>query len=372
MGRREDVAKLNEITLWDLRAGLLKASWFVAPLMVVLVDTLKYGLGAVPNWHSTQQIAQHYTNVSSVQTPHYGNTFLINSPSVWLLAGVTHLTSDRGFMGLCLVILVGTIFGIYRLKRVRQNAMVGAAVTVMLLGGAVGSDLFTWLGMYDPVSILGASMGVLGGSKWTRGLGWGLFAFTNPPQAGLGLILYAVVMIARSKWRGVIAAGAGAVSGVIVNFVLMSAYGISFFGRVGFRAGLSSTSLLASLIHLWWLIGFGCVGAGWLIVLSPGFLKRRDTRAFILAVLVGVVIVSMLGADQVRVMGLVVWAGALELLAGGFEEIDEAESTQAIGYAMVGALLVPAITIWSNAAVYPGIEGTKAILSFVLTGHPYL
>lgn len=348
--------------------------WWSQVSLIVIVLTLKYGVGVIPNWNVLLGIAQHWQH-PQIAVPLKKEDYLLNSPTASLFAGVIDIHTARAYLAFQALSTVAVLCSLFGLARVRASQELRAFVTLLLMCSAVTTNLFVWLGGYDLVTVFGAGLAALGTSKWTRGIGWALFAFNNLPQAALAFSAYVLVVVASRGWnsaRSWLAPGAvGALIGAIGVCSLMASWSVAPWVRANYAAHNSEADLWSAMIHFLPLLLFAGIGGGWFFFVHSSFHQRQESRTLLVVLAVMLPIVSLTTQDQGRVLSIVMWPALLWVLASTAESLDTLEAQRILSRASPPIFLMPALLTWKGTILYPGLFSAFRVIVFLLTGHSF-
>ncbi len=254
-----------------------------------------------------------------------------------------------------------------------KTRLASGNIVVLLLLMAPGINvLFGSIGIYDPITVLGALLLILSNRLPWRVLGAFLMALGNPEQALLAAVCLLILTYFDElrSWRTTAILACGIAGGwCLVVQVWLAA------GGAGSRLVVLPYLLGQSLTNLFNNPGFwiwSWLGCGWLVVLAVAFSCRGRNRAVAVAALILVpMITTELTADGARVFGIIVLPGFL--VAGGWcwQQIKERDVVcQAlVGVFVVLLVITPPVTDgwgWLGALVgEPLVNGADSLNEFV-------
>jgi hypothetical protein len=351
-------------------AWLLERGPLTCAAAVLVLSVVKYGIGLYPSWRYMQQFAEHWQHpLRAPVFSHVHARFLLGSPVSAEIAGIAHLTSAREYLAFHLVLACAAIVVPFCLRAVRQSAELRLGVALLLAGGTVPALLLSWVGSYDPVSIGSAAVAALASNPVVRALAWMVFAFNNAPEAGIGLVIFAVVLWAdggKATAPRIGLWGAGAVVGYVAIRVLTAAWGggqsqLAMMKFYGFTRYLLSYGYLP-------LVVLSALGVGWLILLDRRVRHLAAARAMLVLALLTAIGMPLLALDTSRTIATTLWPAML-LTTGIVVDRLGAELARAVLARIAPVALILVIVVaWNTHLVYPGWRSGADLLLY-LVGH---
>lgn len=352
-----------------LGSWMLARGWPTWAAGVLLVSLVKYGAGLIPSWAYLQALAINWRDPRLSPFLQPPDDFRLRTPVSAVLAGWLHLTSPSQFLAFHFVLACVALVLPLVLPATRRSADLRMFVGLLMLGGAVAPVLLSWVGSYDPVSMGAAAIAALALRREVAAAAWMVFAFNNAPEAALGFLVLAAVLLAD---RGLAAlprlvwCGGGAVVGYVGIRWLDSIWGggtseftlVKFYGYSRYVNGA---------VHFWPLIIVSGLGVGWLLFTRPEILRLRPARVFVVLAAVACVVVPLLALDETRITVGVLWAPTLATAAVVTERLPGVELRGILRRAAPVALLLVLVVVWDGQLVYKGWQAMWDMVGY-LTG----
>jgi hypothetical protein len=323
---------------------------------VLGISIVKYGLGLYPSWRYLLELAQNWRHplvAPLFQIVH--QRFLLDSPTSAVLAGVLHLTSERGFIAFHLLLACAAIMAPFGMRAVRRSAELRLTLALLLIGGAVPPMLLDWVGSYDPVSIAAGAVAALSSNPIARAAAWAVFAFNDAPEAAVAGGVFALVLWAdngRAELPRILSCFAGGVAGYVAIRIVTSAWGggqseFTMMKYYGFHEYLLGYGYLP-------LVALAALGVGWL------FLAARDVRSlrpvrWLLGLSVCVVLgVPLIALDTSRIAAGSLWPALLVVTMIVISKLGVERSRALLARIAPVALLLVIVLAWNVFLTYPG------------------
>jgi hypothetical protein len=338
---------------------------------VLLASLVKYGAGVLPSWSYMQALAMNWRDpmLSPLLLP--PADFRLRTPVSAVLAGWLNLTSPAAFLTFHFVLACVALVVPFLMPATRRSADLRMFVGLLVLGGAVAPVLLTWVGSYDPVSLGAAAIAGLALRREVAAVAWMVFAFNNAPEAALGVLIFAGVLLADRGLKAIprIAwCGGGAVIGYIGIRTLDHIWGggTSEFTLVHYYG---YSRYVDGAVHYWPLIVVSALGVGWLLFTRPEVWRLRPARVFVILAGVACVVVPLLALDETRITVGVLWAPTLATAAIVTEQLPGPELRGILRRAAPAALLLVIVVVWDGQLVYKGWQSLADLIGY-LTGTP--
>jgi hypothetical protein len=342
---------------------------------VVAISLLKYGIGLYPSWDYLQLVARNWRDplVSPVLHPPAAS-YLLGSSTSAVAAGLLGLLSGRSFLLFHLVLALVAITIPFMMPVVRRSTELRLAVGVLLVGGAVPAVLLDWVGSYDPVTIIAATLAALAESRTVALLGWTLFAYNHGPEAGFALVVYSTALFVqhhRAALTRVLTAAVGWIAGYLAIQALLAVWG----------GGASRTELLKyygasrytnSALDYFPLIVVSALGIGWVLFSRKEIFALPAARVLLgaAALLSLTTFTPMLGLDASRVLAAVLWPTALMTAKLATETIPPERSRELLRQVAPVAVLLPILLVWDDMLIFPGWRSMWDFVGYIFRDLP--
>lgn len=351
----------------------LTNAWVMAA-SAIAVCLIKYGAGLFPAWHVSSAFVENWSNPHASPILGPPADYFLRSPVSTVAAGILGIDSARVFLVARILLVIVAIGLPFLLQASRSSTSLRVVVWVFVVGGPVPAIALSWVGSYDPVTIIGIEMAILGGPVASI-TGWALVGMNHLEVAVLGWLLVLAVTIITSRSPTQVKRlllGGGAIGiGAAATQLLIFWWGGATTRSAAFGALDVSAMTPPSLARYWPLIAFSALGLGWAIVLAPKVLKSRLGITVTGLALVVAAIVPYLALDQTRVLALVLFPAALTTALVLVR--TAADTALRLGKRLaLAASVVPIPVIWVTVDgpifVYGGWAGVGDVLRALIGG----
>lgn len=291
--------------------------------LAALVGIVKYGLVMWAGWPNLLEVAQNWKDPTAgplVQPP---QDYILANAAPSALIGMLGVTVPFAYVTLQVLLALLAIMLPFTMPVVRSSAEVSRLVFVMLAGGPVLALLLTWIGGYDTLCILGATIGVLARRSPIAGIGWSLFAIGHSTIALLAFMLWSTWLLLtsvtgarRGAWVRVAWGFSGVVAGSVITGVLVASWG-GVTSRLEVYRLYPIDYYVNALIAGMPMILFSALGVGWIVLLDSRVRRSRAALLITGSALLLSFVLPVLALDQTRTIALVTfplvlaWAAAV-------------------------------------------------------------
>jgi hypothetical protein len=293
------------------RAPPWAVSFSLAAVLVV-VALLKYGIGSFPQWVTLYDIGTNWMDPRAGAHLDARNDYLLSNSLAAVVGGVTGLVRSRESYGTVMLVLTfAAIIWPFAMPRVRQSRALALLVFVTLLGGPVLAVLMIWVGGYDPLTVIAASLIGLGRSRWVRVAGWALFGLNHYSMAAIAFAIFVVAWTAGSRMSTTRARvteiawyAAGVIAGAGASLALIALWGGASTRTSATAMPIRGEGFWSHYVTMLPWIALSTLGVGWLLFVHLGL--RGDRRAWLaLGSAAGaVLVVPFVGYDATRDVAL--------------------------------------------------------------------
>lgn len=316
-------------------------------LLVALIGFVKYGIDVWPGWPNMFAIAQNVTDPQVAPILAGEQDYILNSPTSALLLGVVPGSNQFVFVaGSVLLALVALILP-FLAPRIAHSKDKARILFIFMAGGALLPLLFTWIGSYDPMTVIGLSLALGFHRRFISLIGWTLTGFNH---STLGIISLAAVIIilwatptenyANERVKPTLTGVLGLGIGFLLNTALINFWGGATSRWEVFRSYPLSfyvDNTIAALPVLF----FSALGVGWLVLLRPKWLKLTSTKALVFLGLLAPVLASLTAVDQSRVIAVSLFGATLAFVIYSPSELPRGELRRTWRNLGLAAVLVP-------------------------------
>jgi hypothetical protein len=337
--------------------------------LTIFAVLAKYGLGLFPSWPSMLAISQYWQHPMKSQILAPPANYVLSSPVSAIAAGILGMKSSRSFIVFHLVLTALAISAFFFMSSVRSSAQLRITLSALMIGGPISAVLLGWVGSYDPVTIIAATMAALAESPIVFLLGWTIFSFNNAPEAAIGLLIYSLVVAFQLGWKqalpNIVKGGIGFSLGYIGIRVLTALWGGST-SRYSWFLGTSRHLFTESWLDFAPFIIFSVLGVGWFVLLDQSIRHFKGTRVLLVISLLAACSLPFIALDQSRVTATVLWPALLWQMKKSFNHLDLAEAKAVARRALFLAVFVVVPLVWNDKLIYTGWRSTWAVVQFLV------
>lgn len=371
---REVMASRHSLMRVD-RAPTLKIRTFAnqvprnAPQLSVLLGLLvaglalvKYGISMSPGWENLYLVAQEWQQPKSVPALQPPQDYILSNSVLSAFLGAAGITNEVAYVtfqvGLALVAIGAPFIMLSSLRDTSQARL----LFLMMAGGPVAAVLITWIGGYDALGVIGATIAALSRSRLVSGLGWFLFALAHGSVAliALGLVFVFRVINTSGDFRFrkakqvLIPLVAVALGWSAAHLVTLAWGGAT--SRLEVYLNYPFSYYVNSYISGMPFYLFSILGAGWMIVFAPGLRKMRSTRSLVAIVVGAGLLLPLIALDQTRVTAVVLLPLILTWTRTVAPELgEEGVGTLWRSYGFAAAI-IPVLVVWEGSVMMTGWE----------------
>lgn len=330
--------------------------------LLAAVGLAKYGLVMWPGWINLFQVAQNWQDptVGSLVQPPQDYVLANALPNV--LLGALHLNAQPVYVSIQVALALVAIVLPFLMPAVRESAHTSRLAFTMLAGGPALALLLTWIGGYDTVCVIGATLAVLSRNRWSAAAGWLIFAVGH---STLGLVTFVcwIVLMQVGRLAGAerpflarvllnaaaLIVGSGIVwvvtqswGGITSRMDAFHLYPLSYYGNA-WIAGMP-------------LILFSALGVGWIVFLDKSLRRSRAAITLLVLALAMAIALPLVALDETRTLALVLtplvlaWVGSARRIHG-----DQLLNTLWSRYGLAAAI-IPIVIVGSGQLLPFGLQ----------------
>ena len=348
--------KVIEWAKYPIRSSLLLAALLAA------VGVAKYGLGMWPGWENLYQVAVNWqspTSGSLVQPPQ--DYILANAiPNVFL--GALRLDSRPVYVSIQVVLALVAIAIPFVMPVVRESIQTSRLTFAMLAGGPALALLLSWVGGYDAICVIGATLAVLARNSWTSAAGWFIFALGHSTLSIVTFVCWVLLICAgglisqgRDSIRRSFFAAVGIALGSTAVWAMTESWGGVTSRFEAFRLYTPDYYINAWIAGMPMIL-FSALGVGWIIFLDKSLRRTRPVRVLLLITVLLSFTLPLLVLDETRTLALVMtpltlaWVSSARRLHG-VETINLVWRRYG-----VAAAIIPITVVWSGQFLPMGFQ----------------
>jgi hypothetical protein len=359
-------ARTVNLSKWLLARG----SWFYAG-SILIICLVKYGVGVFPSWNYMQALAVNWRSPHSSSLLAFTGTYQLASPASSLLAGWFHLTGNSAFLGFHFVLVCVALSVPFAMPVVRENERLRLLVALLIVGSAIPSLLLSWVGSYDPVSIIAASIAVLARRQWVSTLAWLVFAFNNGFEAIVAGAIVCVIVYFDEP-RGINSRVIGPLLGITYGYVgiqLLDRHWGSSISQFSFYEQNGFHRYLVGAIDYWPIIIASALGVGWVFLASNEARHLPAVRCCLVLAILATLVVPIVALDETRVTASIMWAPLLFVATCCVREIEAKDMNKLLRRLIPFALVMILVVAWDGSLVYAGWHGASNFVGYLFLHH---
>jgi hypothetical protein len=330
---------------------------------------VKYGIAVHPEWARFYDVATHWPNVRSASLIMEGDRSLLSNITAAGLAGALGLTRLKFYMGFQILLALVAIALPFAMPSMRSRPAQAKVLLVFLIGGPVVPLLLSWIGGYDAIAVIGATIAVLARNRVLMPIGWALVAFNHASLAVAMLVLWLPMMWVLEQWRParerLLRAGVAAASALAGWFVirrLTDMWGGST-DRLALFQSIGMENLWNGFVGALPLTIFTVLGVGWFVLLAPQVRSSLPGRLLLIEALAAALVLPMVAVDETRIAALALLP-AVFVFTVRMDRFCSTEDLQQIWHRLwLIALIVPVPIVWEGALLYIGWGGFGEFLA---------
>lgn len=335
---------------------------------VVVLAFAKYGAGVFVSANYLVELARNWRDPHQAPLLAPPADYLLSNPTSAVVAGMLGWDSERAFLGFHLALVVAALVLPFTLSTVRGSPQSRLAVAVLLAGGPVTAVLVSWVGSYDPVTVMAAAVATLSPLAPARALGWAVFAFNNAPQAAVAFAALTLVMCPElglpRAVRSLVPGALGAAAGYVAIRALVGHWGGST-SRANWLAGVDGSFFVENALTFLPLIVFSALGAGWFLLLDGRMRGRPGVRVLLAtAVAISCTLPFAVG-DQSRVVSIVLWPALLWVVLHVVSTMEPPDARGVLVRWAPAAVVMPVVLVFADGLLYPGWRSLASLVRLV-------
>lgn len=316
-------------------------------LLVAFIGVVKYGIDIWPGWPNMFAVAQNLSDPHVSPVLAGAQDYILSSPTSALLLGVIPGSNQFVFVsGSVLLALFALVlpFLTPRISCSKDNARL---LFIFIAGGSVLPLLLTWIGSYDPITVIGIALALGFRNRILALMGWIVIGFNHSAIGVISIAAVAVIYIStptdnpvEDRLKPVLIGFLGIVCGFFINALLMQYWGGATSRWELFRA-YEFSYYVHNTIAAMPMFLFSALGVGWLVILRPKWLKLTATKSFVALGIILPFAMSLTALDQTRVTAVVLLAPTLAFIHASTAQIPHKVITKTWKNLALVAVIVP-------------------------------
>lgn len=316
-------------------------------LLVAFIGVVKYGIDIWPGWPNMFAIAQNLSDPHVSPVLAGDQDYILSSPTSALVLGVIPRSNQFVFVsGSVLLALVALVLP-FLSPRIAHSKEKARILFIFMAGGALLPLLLTWIGSYDPMTVIGLTLALGFRQRPISLAGWALTGFNHSTLGIISLASVAVILwatpsesTANDRIKPLLTGAAGLIVGFLLNAALVNFWGGATSRWELFR-GYPFSFYLNNTIAAMPMLIFSALGVGWLVLLRPKWFKLPATKALVLLGILIPILLSLTALDQTRVTSIVLYAPMLLFVQISAETIPHSIGRSTWKNLWVAAILIP-------------------------------
>ncbi len=283
-------------------------------LLVAFIGVVKYGIDIWPGWPNMFAIAQNLSDPHVSPVLAGDQDYILSSATSALVLGVIPGSNQFVFVSGSVLLAFFALVLPFLSPRIAHSKEKARILFIFMAGGALLPLLLTWIGSYDPMTVIGLTLALGFRQRVISLAGWALTGFNHSTLGIISLASVAVILWAtpsESTANDRIKPLLTGVAGLLVGFLLNAAL-INFWGGATSRwelfRGYPFSFYINNTIAAMPMLIFSALGVGWLVLLRPQWLKLPATKVLILLGILIPILLSLTALDQTRISALALFA----------------------------------------------------------------
>jgi hypothetical protein len=342
------------------KRGTVRSSVMALGGLAVGVGLVKYGVALHPEWARFYDVATHWPDVTSSTLIMEGDRSLLSNITAASLAGALGITRLKLYVGFQVLLALVAIALPFAMPAMRSRPAQAKVLLVFVVGGPIVPLLLSWIGGYDAIAVIGATIAVLSRSRVLMPIGWALLAFNHVSLAVAMLVFWLPMMWVLERWRPTrervfkaALATASVLAGGLLIRVLTDAWGGSTDRLALFRS-IGMDNLWNGFLGALPLTIFTVLGVGWFVLLSPQVRSTVPGRLLLIEGAVAALVLPMVAIDETRIAALALLPAVLAFTVR-MDRFCTAEDLRQIWHRLwIVALVIPIPIVWEGALLYVG------------------
>jgi len=335
--------------------------------IVAFIGVVKYGIDIWPGWPNMFAITQNLSNPHASPILAGDQDYILSSPTSALLLGVIPGSNQFVFVSGSVVLALFALLLPFLSPRISHSKDKARILFIFMAGGALLPLLLTWIGSYDPMTVIGLTL-ALGFRQRTISLaGWILTGFNHSTLGIISLAAVAVILWASpaestksDRVKPLLIGALGLFIGFFLNAILINFWGGATSRWELFR-GYPFSFYINNTIAAMPMLIFSALGVGWLVLLRPRWLKLPATKALILIGLLLPIALSVTALDQTRVSTLAMFAPIFLFVEKGTNLLARKELRTTWKSLSIAGIIIPIPIYWVGVLEQ---NGWQSILSW--------
>lgn len=335
-------------------------TWLLLGGLAALVGLLKTGIGTWTGWDNLLHVAANWDGPQGSVILEPGQDYFLPNAGFSALLGALGISTQGAWLTVHVMLAVIAVMLPFTFRAFRASMDRQRLLFIVLAGGPLVTVLFAWIGSYDAVCVIGATVASLSRTRRAQWVGWALYAFGHWQLALVSagvLVAYRVLASPdRGNWKlalsTAITAGLGiAPVALLISIIVNDWGGTTSRWELLTRAPLDfAYSLLSAMPGL----VFTVLGVVWLVILRPSTLRESSARALVIVTIAATLVLPLVAVDQTRIVSI---ALVPVVLAWVHEALDRYPVELVRGWwhsTWVAVLIVPVPMYVNGTPVLPG------------------
>lgn len=316
-------------------------------LLVALIGLIKYGIDMWSGWPNMYAISLNLEDPHVSPLLEGNQDYVLSSSTSALIVGLLPGESQFTFIAFSVILAIAALWLPFLSSRISSSRDRSRLLFIFMAGGALLPVLLTWIGSYDPTTIIALTLALGFRNKFVNYSGWALATFNHSSIAIFALVAVAVIHITIKESANLrywltssVIPLAGVVSGMALNTALMSQWG-GVTSRWDLFRMYDLTYYFNNTVAAMPVLLFTSLGVGWLVILRPSWAKLPETKALIALGLFLPLALSLTTIDQTRVIAVCLFAPIFCYVAYSQRVLDRIRSDATWRNYAVASVIIP-------------------------------
>lgn len=283
-------------------------------LLVAFIGVVKYGIDIFPGWINLFTVSQNLTEPRISPILAGDQDYILSSSTSAVILGLIPGSNQFIFVTGSVTLTFIALFLPFLSPRISLSKNTSRLLFIFIAGSALLPLLLTWIGSYDPVTVIGITLALGFHNRLVSIVGWIIAGFNHSPLGSISLIAVGVIYWSvphddsmESRIKPILIGLIGLLIGILLNTALMSYWG-GVTSRWELFRNYDLSFYVNNTIAAMPVLIFSALGVGWLVLLRPSWLKHTATKSLVTLGIIAPVLASLTTLDQSRVTAVALFA----------------------------------------------------------------
>lgn len=316
-------------------------------LLVAFIGVVKYGIDIFPGWINLFTVSQNLSDPRISPILAGEQDYILSSSTSAVFLGLIPGSNQFVFITGSVLFTFFALLLPFFAPRISYSKNTSRLLFIFMAGGALLPLLLTWIGSYDPVTVIGITLALGFRHRLICLSGWIIAGFNHSPLGVISLIAVGVIYWSisqensmESRIKPMLLGSIGLFIGFLLNAGLMSYWG-GVTSRWELYRNYDLSFYVNNSIASMPILIFSALGVGWLVLLRPSLLKHTATKSLLTLGAIAPVLASLTTLDQSRVTAVALFAPIFAFVICSQQIISPLEFRRVWKNLALAAALVP-------------------------------